>query len=882
MKLRKRMKAFLSLCLTVIIIFGCMLPSFAAVSYPANVTKEQTLSVIGKTDTLVNNFFSEIQHTTLRETVLPELYKDEVLTSIVTGLYPAIEKEAGEALTSLGIDISVSAVASNLSAYGNISEKLSAFSSWTEAVNMTGADWDVDTKEGFAGAMSAMFTPFNDLLYALLCSGSFSLNPIIGIKGSNGYETAIIPTLRSLGCRYITDPATFYKEAEENKGNIIYNIVSDVITMAEGVLDAPCDRLTDILPSVAYYFTNGGFENAVSTLVAPLKLQIFNISTIIAVESIARVISDAESFTQGFSINFNDILATTGMDLAPVDLELLASCGTVSGDTVAADKADTFIVLLRWLFDTMKMNKDMIKTLLPETGKEVQSIFTTVFAKDTDELITFLITLLTQTSGQVNNYQWAFKEHVSGPGIYTPNLTAEKFQRVADNADEVLDMLVAEMGEEKSLGRILKKELYSSETLTMLIKGVYSLLEGEQAAMVVSMLGADISPAAVAEHLSSDGHRAAARNIASLSSWNSVGTDVIDWDVKKGSKRQFEAVLVSALSPFEEALGMLLAEDSIEVLGAVNIYGSDGYNTAIIPLYEALGCEASTIKTYDEYKKLYASGKGIETLLDPVFSLIDRIIDRPVYTVLSILPNLLYFAENDLMVCAENLLYPFSSIITTLGLEEALNFDSYRNLDVKSLIGELISSVDVGIALPTIDVTHISSLGTQTQMTSKRTVNGQHVTVPYIQADMAGLSVALMRIISGVVKAPGNEDLLDSVLGSAGDVMGSNEIAASFASGIITDIKNMTEDEFVEWLYKLLFRERVTVQDAGTNEEYMPTIIYKSPARVALDRVVLVLFLFLLLGAVITALRNREKIKEYLRQKEWRVPVKKRQENQEV
>lgn len=881
MNLRKRMKAFLSLCLTAIIISVCMLPAFAAVSYPANVTKEQALSVIGKTDTLINNFFSDIQHTTLKETVLPELYKDDVLSSIVTGLYLAIEKEAGEALNSLGIDISVSKVASHLTAYGNVSDKLSAFSSWAEA-DITGAEWGIASKEGFAKALSDMFTPFNDLLYALLCSGSFSLNPIIGIKGSNGYETAIIPTLRSLGCRYITDPATFYEEAEADKGNIIYNIACDVVTMAEGALDAPCDRLTDILPSLAYYFVNGGFENAVSTLVAPLKLQIFNISTIIAVESIAAVISDAESFTQGFSINFNDILATTGMDLAPVDLELLASCGTVTEDTVVSDKADTFIVLLRWLFDTMKLNKDLINTLLPEMGKEVQSIFATVFAKDTDDLISFLISLLTQTSGQVNNYQWAFKEYVSGPGIYTPNLTAEKFQRVADNADEVIDMLVEEMGEEKSFGNILKKELYSSETLTMLIKGIYSLLESEQATMVVSMLGADISPAAVAEHLSSDGHKAAARNIASLSSWNSVGTDIIDWDVKKGSKKQFKSVLVSALSPFEEALGMLLAEGNIEVLGAVNIYGSNGYNTAIIPLYEALGCEASTIKTYDEYKALYNSGKGIETLLDPIFALIDRIIDRPVYTVLSILPNILYFADNGLMVCVENLLYPFNSIIATLGLEEAFNLDSYRNLDVKKLIGELIVSVDVGIALPTIDITHISSLGTQTQMTSKRTVNGQHITVPYIQADMAGLSAALLRILSGIVKAPENEGLLDSVLGSASETMGSNEIAASFASGIVTDIKNMTEDEFVEWLYKLLFRERVTVQDTGNQGDYMPTIIYKSSKSVALGRVVLVLLLALLLGAVITVLRNKEKVNEYLKQREWHLSGKKSQENQEV
>ena len=33
--------------------------------------------------------------------------------------------------------------------------------------------------------------------------------------------------------------------------------------------------------------------------------------------------------------------------------------------------------------------------------------------------------------------------------MYTANLTAEKFQRVADNADEVINMIIEEMGDEK-------------------------------------------------------------------------------------------------------------------------------------------------------------------------------------------------------------------------------------------------------------------------------------------------------------------------------------------------------------------------------------------------------------------------------------------------
>lgn len=872
MNIKRKMKALFSLCLSVLIICMCVFPSFAAVTYPQDVTRAQTVVSIDKTDAAIAGVLKEMQNTTLKELLLPELYSDSVLSSLLLSLYSMLEEKAGTTLVSVGINASVSAVSKNLKSYGNVSEKLSAFSSWAQ-VNLDGAQWGVDSKEEFASAVSDMFTPFNDVLYAILCGKTYYINPIVSLKGTDGYETAIIPTLESLGCVQITDAEIFYSEAEKSKGNMMYYIVYDLLTMAEEVCDAPCNKLTEILPSVAYYLTNGGFDNAVATLVEPLRVQAFNIPTLITVEGLSEFISDSESYTQNFTLNLNDIIAGAGFKMAQIDLNLLASCGTVSDGKVIPDKADTFIIVLRWLVDTFKLYKDSMNELLPDIDAETAEIIKTVLSKETDSLVSLFISLFNQFEGKVNNYHWTFREFVPGAITYTPNLTAEKYQRVADNVDDLLDDLVAETGEAKSLDKLLDKEIYSPKTLTAVVKGLFSALEGEEVKSVLALLGIDVSPSSVAAILTAEGFRSAAASLRGFSKWESVGENSINWNFNEGSKRQFRKALIAVLSPFEEAFGMLLAEDKFELFGAVDVYGSNGYNTAIIPIYEALGCEASTIKTYDEYKALYYSGKGIETLLDPIFFLIDRIIEKPVYTLFQILPNAFYFLDGGLVTCIENLIYPFNDLITELGLEGVVSFDSFKQLDIKQTVNELVASLDVGITLPAIDVNLIASLGTTVQMTSKRTVDGQFAVVPYIQADMPALSVTLLRILAGTVKAPGNEKLINSLLEtgmgqSAGETGG---LLSGFLDGIVQDLYNMTEDEAAEWFYKLLFRERVTDPTIDQPDNYVPTVIYKPEKNYAS---VLIAIAAVTAAAVLIFI-NRKKLKLLLES------LKKEENNQE-
>ena len=862
--MNKRIKRVMSVTLAFVIMCFSVLPCLAAVTYPENVTKDQVLSTIEKADKAVDGFM-KTQNTSLMAILEKELYSDKVLSMILTELYKAMELEAGDALSAVDINISVKGLAKELGRYPEVAQKLSAYSSWAE-VDLTGASWNVSNKSEFSIAVASMLSPFDDILYALLCSGSYSLNLLVGIKGSNGYETAIIPTFEAMGCRDYLGPEEFYAQAEEDRGSMIYNIAYDLVSFIEEAAKTPCDTFSSIIPSIANYFVGGGFDNAVATLMAPLRLEVLNISTVVRIEALTSFISDTESFTQNFTLNINDMLAQTGIPMAPIDLPLLASLGTVNPDgSVTADKADTFIVLLRWIIDTLKLNQANIPQLLPDADPELMNMLSGVFTKDTDSLISLIVSLFNQTGPVINDSQWSFPQFTPGQVTYTPNLTAEKYQRVADGVDDLLDEFVAEMGEEKSLSAIIKKELYSSKTLSMIFVTLFGALETEELSAVSSMLGFDFSPKGIADVLGRKGFSAAAKNLRAYKKWSSIGENGIDLGIKTGSEKQFVSVMASAFSPLNELLGMLLAEDKFILFDAVEIYGSNGYNTAIIPLYEAFGCEPSTIRTHEEFKALYNKGKGIEALLDPIVTLMNRIIERPVYTVLEIMPNLFYFLQSGgIKLCLDNLIYPFKGILAQLGMENAIDLSAMASLDLNSIATELLSSLELGITLPAFDISTFASYGTPVEKQSKRLVSGQYATVTYIQSDMPAICVSLLRIMAQTIKDPANASLIDTLMETGSDVMGDTQlpegtegIVDSFIQSVVNDINAMTVDEAAEWIYKLFFRERATV-DEPDEEEYLPTIIYKP--KMNYTAILLVLFGLMLIPVGIIV-RNKLRLK---------------------
>ena len=863
----KSIKKATGVFLSVLLVFLTVVPCAFAVTYPENVTKEKAETAIYKTDAVINEAAVALGNTTLNKLIAKEIYTSETLSMLLLSVYGMLSENEAD-LSQMNINISVADVSKGLSAYPEVVSELSRYKSWSEIESLK-AKWSVKDKEDFIKAVSAIFTPFNEILYALLCSGSFSLNSIVGVKGGNGYETAIVPTLKSFGVRTVTDSGVFYADAKNDRSMMVHHLVSDLLTFAEDVLSAPADRLTDILPGVAYFFNNGGFDKAVSKLLEPLTLQIAKITTFIKIEPLLKLIADPAEMTAQFDIN--SLMSSGEFKIAEIDLQELSSCGTVSGDTVISDKGATFIVMMRFIVDTLKLNKDKMGELMPQMSEsempvDINGMLSELMTRETDELIEMYVSLLTSEGGKKNNYEWKAGTFTPTEITYTQNLGEEKFKRVLDGIDDLIDEFVAESGEFKTLEAMLSKEIYSSKTVTMLVSGIYSALESEEMKALSSILGLKVTPSLVANTLIGGNYYSARNSLYNSGSWKSVSSKYIYWGFKDGDSKGFSKAVTLCLSPLEPLIRMLLAEGKISLLG-IDFYGSDGYNSAIIPLFEAMGCRSKTILTYEQYKKQADKGNSIEPLVKTVCSFIDRVMEKPVYTITEIAPNLIYFFKNDgLTIVIENLLYPITALLKELGMEKALSMPGMEEIDTDKLISELTSGLDLGMNLPEMDIELLGTIGTLETMESKRTFNGKPATVSYVRANQTGVLVTMLRYMVEVMKAPGNESLVTGFM--SGGAEGGNDMFATYSAGIGDEMAKMTTDETVEWLYKLFFRERA-VKEIKPQDDYLPTIIYEAEKEHTVLKGFIFVVVLLCVGELIF-LKNRAKIERFIEDEKFR------------
>ena len=85
--------------------------------------------------------------------------------------------------------------------------------------------------------------------------------------------------------------------------------------------------------------------------------------------------------------------------------------------------------------------------------------------------------------------------------------------------------------------------------------------------------------------------------------------------------------------------------DAYAGLADITIEGINGYSRIIVPLLEALGCNDNYIYRSDQvYSNLNNTSKIVNAILDPIVHLVtDDVASAPIGTILTLLPNLLYF-----------------------------------------------------------------------------------------------------------------------------------------------------------------------------------------------------------------------------------------------
>ncbi len=805
-----------SICVILCLLLSiASLSSVAVAAYPAGVSQKEALNAVEGTDKLVDFIVPMLMGQDLNGAINTMLYSDEALSDLLVNTYSSFEEMSAE-MSMLGIDCSTKKLSAALGKYPQVCVALFNSPTWAE-VDLTGVKWGVTEKEGFAEALGAIFSPFNDILYTLLCGGTYKMNNLITINGDSGYENAIVPLLKALKCTDIKSQTFFNIDAMEDKNTMIKNIVLPVLTMLEWAVEAPANNLTEVLPGFAYFVDSGEFNSCFQALLKPIT------SNPLVEIAVFLKILDLDSLT---NIDVNQLIASLtageqgGIKLAPIDFAALAACGNMTDSGFVADKGSAYVEIVRWGVETLKLNKDSIGALLGGEGAQGDTAFlTSILDKDTD-LITAMFVLLFTPAEIGKAEAMVYPEFKAGTVQNTTKLTDKNLEKVYNEIDDLLSQFIKEGGSYSSVGTMISSSIYTNANINAAVFGIYKAMEDEGLLSVLGLLGINATPKGVAALLG-DGYSKAYKVLSNADAWSEVSLKGVTWGFSDGSRRGFQNALTAVLRPLFPLLRTVLAGEDMVIMNSITVRGADGYNTAVIPILEALGCSAMSIKSYTSYKNSSAGDGVLKNVLEPVFDLLDELCEAPVKTIVDVLPNIVYFMESgSLEKCISNLLLPITSILNrTPGVIE-IPLDATeltKQLDINTLMNGMLQGM--GISGFELDLKQLASLGKASEKTSKAVINGEKVKYTYVESDKNAIILSLLKVIAKVLKTPGNENLLMGSMGSSNPNFDSSTMTNQF--------KSMSEDELIEWLYNLFFKERVQFEIVTNEEGYMPTIIYK-------------------------------------------------------
>ncbi len=829
MKMKKVICFLLAVIMTFFATSSSVVAFAAAPAYPEGVTETETNNALIGTEELLSYILKNYLKTDLKTVLEPMIYNDATVSELLVSIYAPMEESASD-LKAIGIDVTISGVAKGLKKYPDVQNALLSAGSF-QNLDLSNVKWGVTDKSSFAKAISATLSPFNNLLFMLLCSGKYNVANFTKIEGGNGYENAIVPMLNALGCKVELSQEEFKNQAKEDKSTMIYNILMSALTVVDKLEEKPIDTLVTVLPSFAYFCESGQMDACFNNLLAPVKENAY-----IKLAILLKII-DLESMKLDVEVMLNDALtgmtAESGLALPPIDFEALSKCGGSDGVTFTPNKPLAYVTIMSWIVDALKLNKSALPEFLKglnagDTKNDLLSpdILNKLLETDTKNVVKTII-LLFNDSKLADAKPYNFPTVTFSQITYTQNLGEKDFTKVLNGIDDLIDEFVQEYTDYRKLETLLKNTIYTNKTVGDLTLGIYSALEKEGMIEMLSVMGVDATPKGVASLLTESEFLQVRNALLRASDWSKVNFNYVSFGFYDGRRTGFENALVAMLRPLIPLLEVVLKGETITFMNSIKINGSDGYNTAIIPILEALGCDSKNIKTYEQYKNDTRKDAVLRNITTPVLDLLDDLFEKPVKTALDILPNALYFIDSgNLEICITNLLLPVTALLEKIEpiykveLDTGMISSSMNTNDIfKSFENEL------GLKLKDFNLKALYSYGETETKTSKQVLNGKNTTYTYIKADKEALLLTVLRYLVDTLKLPENKGALDGLMSGGGA-----DSFALYASQIFEQFENMTTDEIVEWLHNLLFKERA-IAPLEEGESYNPTIIYEEPPK---------------------------------------------------
>ena len=260
---------------------------------------------------------------------------------------------------------------------------------------------------------------------------------------------------------------------------------------------------------------------------------------------------------------------------------------------------------------------------------------------------------------------------------------------------------------------------------------------------------------------------------------------------------------------------------SLKDLKDLKLEGTNGYNSAIIPLLEAFGC--TNISTYKQYQSDVNKAKDnlLLDILNPLIgssssSFLNKLLANPVSELTKLLPNIAMYLESDGVVqLLGNLLAPVTYLITDgknpidIGISstiESLLGDSIHNLIIP-LVNSILADSDnqylSKIQLKNIDWNKLISLGTKSTYTSKATgTNGKYLTGKIVKdVDQGKVLITVLRYVANTLvdNASTIKNLICSI-----DAVAKNDTIKSVVQSVFNTLSTSTADQIVAAVFFLL------------------------------------------------------------------------------
>lgn len=718
----------------------------------------------------------------------------------------------------------------------------------------------------------------------------------IGI-GTNGYENAIIPILEAFMCDGVKTYKQYKADYKKAKDNLLIDILKPIVGFVDDVCDAPFDTITKVLPNVAYFLDSNGLAQAVANLLAPITAENgllgvldkngFNVDDLIeaiAGQSLGEIVTDALNLKVKLNIelthlekcNIQDIVVPLvnsilkskkiNIKLPAIDFATVASHGTIktvkskakndkgkyTTKQVKANQGEVLIATLRYVSDVLIKNASGLKSLICSIDKVkknativkvIKSVFNQIGTASKDDIVLAVFYFLTEDATNTFFDYRDFKYDDSYEFSFG-NMDEDFCRQLAPMLDGLISGLI-----EGGLTSLVEENLYTDSIISSLATGLYSAIEGVKISddigsltKLLAMTDIDFSTSNVASLLTNEDYGKvypdAASIIKSAGSWSKVNKDSLKWGVT--DRDSFLNALVAVLRPVYGVLDVLLNDASLNLFDLVQIPGSDGYTSTIVPLLEAFG--VYNIKTQYQYREdiFEAYDSILLDIINPLWDKVEDILNAPIQTLADILPNLsLFFANDGLLQIVENLLTPVSALLEALKpivdvndilvaagldvpklLKEKVGI-SISKFDVYDLSGTLaplvgannvveflnsilgiikIKGQALGIVLPAIDWFQLASHGDFVlDGTSQAATYGSRI---YVVSDQDETLIAVLRYLINTINYKGN---YDAIVGLIGGLLGDG--VSDSVSGVIDQVLGMLKgdaDTVIESLVDLL------------------------------------------------------------------------------